>query len=121
MQIFQALLQHCLLVPLFTDFSMEHLKHFLVLVVPRVESLLASLLHYSDEYLKYFSPLGVLIVRTGTFPSFIPAIYYPLETIVSLHYCPRSLSLQGLFHPARKVREAYWKIYNTLYIGSQVS
>ena len=28
---------------------------------------------------------------------------------------------QGLFHPARRVREAYWKIYNTLYIGSQVS
>ena len=29
--------------------------------------------------------------------------------------------LQGLFHPARKVREVYWKIYNMLYIGSQVS
>lgn len=28
--------------------------------------------------------------------------------------------LQGLFHPARKVREVYWKIYNMLYIGSQV-
>lgn len=28
-------------------------------------------------------------------------------------------TLQGLFHPARKVREVYWKIYNTLYIGSQ--
>ena len=27
--------------------------------------------------------------------------------------------LQGLFHPARKVREIYWKIYNTLYIASQ--
>ena len=27
---------------------------------------------------------------------------------------------QGLFHPARKVREVYWKIYNGLYIGSQV-
>jgi len=27
--------------------------------------------------------------------------------------------LQGLFHPARKVREVYWKIYNTLYIGHQ--
>jgi len=27
--------------------------------------------------------------------------------------------LQGLFHPARKVREIYWKHYNTLYIGSQ--
>ena len=26
---------------------------------------------------------------------------------------------QGLFHPARKVREAYWKIYNNLYIGGQ--
>ena len=26
---------------------------------------------------------------------------------------------QGLFHPARKVRDVYWKIYNNLYIGSQ--
>ncbi|KAL5720028.1 Splicing factor 3B subunit 1 [Ranunculus cassubicifolius] len=33
-----------------------------------------------------------------------------------LNYC-----LQGLFHPARKVREVYWKIYNSLYIGSQDS
>ncbi|CAH0701798.1 unnamed protein product [Spodoptera exigua] len=28
-------------------------------------------------------------------------------------------ALQGLFHPARKVRDVYWKIYNTLYIGGQ--
>eukprot|EP00899_Mesostigma_viride_P016403 jgi/Mesvir1/24764/Mv22020-RA.1 len=28
-------------------------------------------------------------------------------------------TLQGLFHPARKVREVYWRIYNNLYIGSQ--
>ncbi|ORY95000.1 splicing factor 3B subunit 1 [Syncephalastrum racemosum] len=27
--------------------------------------------------------------------------------------------LQGLFHPARRVREVYWKIYNSMYIGSQ--
>jgi len=27
--------------------------------------------------------------------------------------------LQGLFHPARKVREIYWRLYNTLYIGHQ--
>ncbi|GLT94370.1 hypothetical protein SLE2022_121140 [Rubroshorea leprosula] len=27
--------------------------------------------------------------------------------------------LQGLFHPAWKVREVCWKIYNSLYIGSQ--
>ena len=28
---------------------------------------------------------------------------------------------QGLFHPARKVRDVYWKIYNTTYIGSEDS
>ena len=28
-------------------------------------------------------------------------------------------TLQGLFHPARKVREAYWKVYNNLYIACQ--
>lgn len=27
--------------------------------------------------------------------------------------------LQGLFHPARKVREVYWRLYNNLYLGSQ--
>jgi splicing factor 3B subunit 1 len=32
-----------------------------------------------------------------------------------------SYLLQGLFHPARKVRDAYWRIYNGLYIGAQDS
>ncbi|KAL1810490.1 hypothetical protein DCAR_0730192 [Daucus carota subsp. sativus] len=27
--------------------------------------------------------------------------------------------LQGLFHPSRKVRQVYWKLYNSLYIGAQ--
>ena len=27
--------------------------------------------------------------------------------------------LQGLFHPARRVREVYWKLFNNLYMGSQ--
>jgi len=27
--------------------------------------------------------------------------------------------LQGLFHPARKVRQIYWKVYNNLYIAHQ--
>ncbi|VDO96091.1 unnamed protein product [Soboliphyme baturini] len=31
-----------------------------------------------------------------------------------MQYC-----LQGLFHPARKVRDPYWKVYNNLYIGNQ--
>ena len=26
---------------------------------------------------------------------------------------------QGLFHPARKVRETYWRLYNNTYIGSE--
>eukprot|EP01066_Platyproteum_vivax_P014749 Platyproteum_vivax@DN6595_c0_g1_i1.p2 len=26
--------------------------------------------------------------------------------------------VQGLFHPARKVREVYWRLYNNLYIGA---
>jgi splicing factor 3B subunit 1 len=28
-------------------------------------------------------------------------------------------ALQGLFHPARRVREVYWRVYNMLYMGSQ--
>ncbi|KAH9283238.1 Splicing factor 3B subunit 1 [Echinococcus granulosus] len=28
-------------------------------------------------------------------------------------------ALQGLFHPARKVRDIMWKVYNTIYIGNQ--
>ena len=32
-----------------------------------------------------------------------------------------SYVLQGLFHPARKVREVFWKVYNNLYIGAQDS
>ncbi|CDZ97761.1 arm repeat-containing protein [Phaffia rhodozyma] len=30
-----------------------------------------------------------------------------------------SYTLQGLFHPARKVRETYWRLYNTTYLRSQ--
>lgn len=29
-------------------------------------------------------------------------------------------SFQGLFHPARKIREVYWRIWNSCYIGHQV-
>jgi len=30
-----------------------------------------------------------------------------------------SYVLQGLFHPARKVREVYWRTYNALYLGAE--
>lgn len=41
-------------------------------------------------------------------------------TVTSIHvvHCQRLLS-QGLFHPARKVRDVYWKVYNTIYIGAE--
>lgn len=29
-----------------------------------------------------------------------------------------SYVLQGLYHPARRIREAYWRMYNTLILGS---
>ena len=29
--------------------------------------------------------------------------------------------MQGLFHPARRVRQVYWKVYNNVYIGAQDS
>ncbi|KAM0017063.1 putative splicing factor 3B subunit 1 [Helianthus debilis subsp. tardiflorus] len=41
-------------------------------------------------------------------------MHVALGATVVLTYC-----LQGLFHPARKVREMYWKIYNSLYNGAQ--
>ncbi|KAJ2329082.1 U2 snRNP component prp10 [Coemansia sp. RSA 2673] len=47
-----------------------------------------------------------------------------LEAIESCRLClgPGRIlqySLQGLFHPARKVREVYWRIYNMTFIASQ--
>lgn len=27
--------------------------------------------------------------------------------------------LQGLWHPARRVRQIYWRMYNTIYVGNQ--
>jgi splicing factor 3B subunit 1 len=30
-------------------------------------------------------------------------------------------TMAGLFHPARRVREIYWRIYNNMYLGAQES
>jgi len=58
-----------------------------------------------------------------TSPHVINAVMEAIEAIrVSLGPAHVLLyTLQGLFHPARRVREVYWKIYNMLYIGSQDS
>jgi splicing factor 3B subunit 1 len=44
----------------------------------------------------------------------IEALRVAVGPTTIMQYC-----LQGLFHPARKVRKVYWKIYNTLYCGAQ--
>ena len=36
-----------------------------------------------------------------------------------MHLLLKPLCSQGMFHPARKVREVYWKVYNNIYIGGQ--
>ena len=41
------------------------------------------------------------------------------ELLVEANFTFLSFSFQGLFHPARKVRDVYWKVYNTVYIGAQ--
>ena len=45
----------------------------------------------------------------------IEGLRVALGSTVILQYC-----LQGLFHPARRVRNVYWKIYNAMYIATQV-
>jgi splicing factor 3B subunit 1 len=58
-----------------------------------------------------------------TSPHVINAVHEALEGMrVALGpHVLMQYTLQGLFHPARKVRNAYWKVYNSLYIGSQDS
>ena len=55
-----------------------------------------------------------------TFPHVLAAVFEAVEALrVALgpHRILQYL-LQGLFHPARRVREAYWKLYNNLYVYS---
>jgi len=54
-------------------------------------------------------------------PHVINAVMEAIEgMIVSLGPCKMLYYvLQGMYHPARKVREVYWKIYNSIYIYGQ--
>ncbi|KAK7033247.1 putative splicing factor 3b subunit 1 [Favolaschia claudopus] len=56
-----------------------------------------------------------------TAPHVISAVLSALEAM-QVALGPGVLSsylMQGLFHPARKVREVYWRIYGNLYCGAQ--
>lgn len=55
-----------------------------------------------------------------TSPHVIAAVMDAVEALRASIGSQRILSylLQGLFHPARRVREQYWRIYNNLYVYS---
>lgn len=56
-----------------------------------------------------------------TSPHVINAVFEAVEALRVALGAARLLYylLSGLFHPARKVRSVYWRIYNSLYISSQ--
>ncbi|KAL0481841.1 splicing factor 3B subunit 1 [Acrasis kona] len=56
-----------------------------------------------------------------TSPHVINAVMEAIEGLrVALGPCIMMMYvLQGLYHPSRRVRNVYWKIYNILYIGNQ--
>jgi splicing factor 3B subunit 1 len=53
-------------------------------------------------------------------PHVINAVLDAIEGIRVTLGAPRLFLfvVQGLFHPARRVREIYWKIYNNLYLSA---
>ncbi|GJW90420.1 splicing factor 3B subunit 1-like protein [Tanacetum coccineum] len=73
------------------------------------EYVLVHLLNFIWPNIFETSPHVIIAVMEA-----IEGMRVALGAAVVLNYC-----LQGLFHPARKVREVYWKIYNSLYIGAQ--
>jgi len=73
------------------------------------EDALVHLLNYLWPNIFEISP-HIVQATTGA----IESMRVALGPGVILYYL-----LQGLFHPARKVREVYWRLYNTLYVGAQ--
>ena len=74
-----------------------------------VEDALMHLLNYVWPNVFETSPHVINAVTEA-----IEGLRVALGPTIILQYC-----LQGLFHPARKVRNIYWKIYNNIYIGAQ--
>ncbi|KAI9327050.1 armadillo-type protein [Obelidium mucronatum] len=60
------------------------------------------------------------VVGLGCEDALLHLLNYVWPNVFELgHLLSFTTVLQGLYHPARRVREIYWKIYNNLYIGSQ--
>ena len=73
------------------------------------EDALAHLLNYVWPNIFEESPHVINAVMEA-----IEGLTFALGAAVILNF-----TVQGMFHPARRVREVYWKIFNTLYINKQ--
>jgi splicing factor 3B subunit 1 len=76
-------------------------------------------LNCEDALIHLFNYVWPNIFETS--PHVINAVMEAIEGLrVAIGPTPLMMYvLQGLFHPARKVRNVYWKVYNILYIGNQ--
>ncbi|MCH86739.1 splicing factor 3B subunit 1-like [Trifolium medium] len=75
-----------------------------------VDDLLIHLLnHVWPNILDMDSPIVMKVVMEA-----IDAMRKALGSSVILNHC-----VQGMFHPARRVRDVYWMIYNSVYVADQ--
>lgn len=72
---------------------------------------------YEDAFINFLDLIWPNVFETS--PHVISQVLESLESLaivlgpgILLNYV-----WYGLFHPARKVRESYWKIYNSIYVG----
>ncbi|GMF04968.1 unnamed protein product [Ambrosiozyma monospora] len=78
-------------------------------------------LGYEDAFIHFLNVIWPNIFETS--PHVITRIMDCIESlrVVIGSGCLMNYIIVGLFHPARKVRNVYWKIYNTMYVNSSYS
>merc|ERR1712115_692268 len=84
-------------------------KDYIYAVTPMLEDALIHLMNFVWPNVFETSPHLV-----QAFMAAVEGMRVSLGPVKVLQYV-----MQGLYHPARKVRDVYWKVYNTLYIGGQ--
>lgn len=72
---------------------------------------------YEDAFINFLGLIWPNIFETS--PHVISQVYESIDSLNLVLGCGLVLNYiwSGLFHPARKVREAYWKIYNNIYVS----
>lgn len=73
---------------------------------------------YEDAFINFLDLIWPNIFETS--PHVISQVLESIESLSVVLGCGVILDYiwSGLFHPARKVRESYWKIYNSIYINN---